>query len=66
MPQGIGLVKHMPWVRIYGPGLGQIPSKTVKNETDLGPKSTRVEVKWACMGRKLAHSFAIGTICEGG
>src|SRR5210317_1705965 len=64
MPQGIGALKHMPWVPTR-PQLGSLSLKLVKNETDPSPKSTCVEVKLACMGRKLAHPFAIGTICEG-
>src|SRR5210317_1066800 len=66
MPQQIGLVKHMPAGCVCGHSWGQFHSKQiVKNETDLSPKIMCVEVKLACMLRKLAHPFAIGTICEG-
>ena len=50
---------------VCGPSRGQFHSKIVKNETDLSPKIMCVEMKLACMLRKLAHPFAIGTICEG-
>ena len=50
---------------LHCPSLGQFHVKIVQNETDVSPKSTCVEAKVACMGRNLAHSFAIGTICEG-
>ena len=60
MPQVIGSLKHMPWVPTR-PQLGSVSLKLVKNETDPSPKSTCVEVKLACMGRKLAHPLAIGT-----
>ena len=64
MPQVIGSLKHMPLV-LSQPQLGSVSPKFVKNETDPSPKSSCVEVKLACMGRKLAHPFGIGTIGEG-